>query len=351
MSATSIPVIDFSSFDADPNSRATRDIAEKVLHACRDVGFMYITGFTNPSPTLVDSVFDITHRLFDGSLSASDKIQYARAGKPTGYTDVGSEVLEPGTYDVKECYNIQKALLDPTHTPTEAELPAFLRDPETIGTLQEFARQCRALSIDVMRAMAVSLQMDVEWFVDRHDDACKDKGGDNLRLLHYPPVPEDVLESWKVGDGYDGKRAIRAGAHGDYGSLTLLFQRDESGLQVLDKHSPTERWIDAPVIPGAAVVNTGDLMEYWTRGLYKSTTHRVVIPTDSGSQRRPRYSVPYFSQPNDDVVLSPVPSPLVAASAAGGQFEGPTGTVKGDREDGEFTSFGYLMWRLTSTYK
>ncbi|KAJ3340884.1 hypothetical protein HDU93_006176, partial [Gonapodya sp. JEL0774] len=279
-----------------------------------DVGFMYVTGFSEPTPVVIDGMFDLAKRLFV-NLTPEEKLRYARAGKPSGFTDVGTETLEPGVFDVKECYNLARRVLDPRRGgPTEEELPSFLRETANLVILREFVSQSHELSLRVLRAFAISLQLDPEFFVEKHSYDLDDEGGDNLRLLHYPPVPDHVLEKWKEGGFVEGKRAIRAGAHGDYGSLTLLFQRDESGLQVLDKHTDGDVWIDAPVIPGSVVVNTGDLMEYWTRGLYKSTTHRVAIPVDIGSQKRSRYSIPFFVQPNDDVVLSPVPSPLIADS-------------------------------------
>jgi isopenicillin N synthase-like dioxygenase len=64
------------------------------------------------------------------------------------------------------------------------------------------------------------------------------------------------------------KRIVRAGAHTDYGALTIL-NAEEPGLQVL-RHDPEDRnrtqWYSVPLVPGAFVINLGDLMQRWTNG-------------------------------------------------------------------------------------
>lgn len=76
------------------------------------------------------------------------------------------------------------------------------------------------------------------------------------------------------------------------GSITLLFQKDVGGLQIL---LPTgkDEWLDAPVDNDAVLVNVGDLMEFWTGGQLKSTVHRVSLPR-SPEEAGPRFSIAYF---------------------------------------------------------
>lgn len=116
-----------------------------------------------------------------------------------------------------------------------------------------------------------------------------------LRFLKYPRGGESEY-----------KEPVRAGAHSDYGSVTLLFQKDVPGLEV--QASRTE-WISAPLIPGAITVNVGDQMELWTNGLFKSTMHRVTFLPEHN--HLDRYSMPYFVQANSDTPLAPVPSQFV----------------------------------------
>jgi len=115
-----------------------------------------------------------------------------------------------------------------------------------------------------------------------------------LRILHYPAVENHDVDE------------IRAGSHTDYGSITLLFQHEIGGLEVQAGRS---RWISAPVIPGTAIINLGDCLEYWTNGLFKSTRHRVVFRQETAA--RDRYSMVYFCQGYEGVSLDPVPSHIV----------------------------------------
>jgi isopenicillin N synthase-like dioxygenase len=107
---------------------------------------------------------------------------------------------------------------------------------------------------------------------------------------------------------------IRAGAHSDYGSITLLFQMPgQPGLEIL---TPENEWSPVPVNPHndkdpPILVNIGDLLSYWTNGLLKSTVHRVIFPKGDGAGAADRYSMAYFCHPQDDAKLLPVPSPVV----------------------------------------
>lgn len=117
------------------------------------------------------------------------------------------------------------------------------------------------------------------------------------------------------------EKDIRAGAHSDYGSLTLLFQcPGQPGLEIL---TPDQRWAPVPVYPDDLVgypfppilVNIGDMLSYWTAGLLKSTIHRVVFPSDGpgdlDSRQQDRYSIAFFCQPIGSTELVPVPSRVV----------------------------------------
>ena len=194
-------------------------------------------------------------------------------------------------------------------------------------TMVDFFDRCKELHRLVMGAIALGLGYEEGFF----DDYVK-TGDNTLRLLHYPPVAREVFEK--------NKGAVRAGAHTDYGSITLLFQDDRGGLQV--KNAQGE-WEDVTPIPGTVVVNAGDLLARWSNNKIVSTTHRVVNPPlkkqDEEALRElgeypARYSVAYFCNPDFDKLIEALP-----------------GTWEADGKKYPAINSGeYLVQRLTATY-
>jgi isopenicillin N synthase-like dioxygenase len=93
---------------------------------------------------------------------------------------------------------------------------------------------------------------------------------------------------------------IGIGAHRDFGCITLLMQDNVGGLQVLDKC--TGEWLDVKPVPGAYVVNLGNLMMRWTNHKYTSNLHRVM-----NFSRNERYSIPYFFTGNPNFEFDCIP--------------------------------------------
>lgn len=168
----------------------------------------------------------------------------------------------------------------------------------------------------------------------------------------YPPIQAST-------SGYDTAVDIRAGAHSDYGSLTLLFQRpSQPGLEIL---TPETTWAPLAVSPPGTqddafppiLVNVADLLSHWTNGLLKSTVHRVVFPEGGGEDR---YSIAYFCHPTNDTKLVPVPSEMVrkrlsARKGTGGRAAGEgEGGGHGGVQKAAITAEEHLNNRLAATY-
>jgi isopenicillin N synthase-like dioxygenase len=185
----------------------------------------------------------------------------------------------------------------------------------------EFHDTCKKLHIEVMRAIAVGMDLSEDYF-----DSYTDVGDNTLRLLHYPEVPKDVFTSNKL--------QVRAGEHTDYGSITLLFQDQRGGLQV---KSPDGTFVDATPIPGTVVVNAGDLLARWSNDTIKSTLHRVVEPPapEEGDVHPARYSIVYFCNPNFDRKIEAI--------------QGTYGREEERKYEG-INSGEYLVQRLAATY-
>lgn len=215
-------------------------------------------------------------------------------------------------------------------------------------TLLDFQRSCFRLCDQILTLFARALDIEEDWFTSRHDPS-KGPTGTVFRLLYYPRVEE-----------YDDKIDIRAGAHSDYGSITLLFQQaGQPGLEIKPPDGGGDEWVSVPVDPARPsgadttngchakalpiLVNIGDLLEDWTGGLLKSTVHRVIFPRDGGEKAN-RYSIAYFCHPLDDAELEPVPSELVREHAE------KTGKGTRRRDGKVLTARDHLMERLGRSY-
>ncbi|UJJ33149.1 isopenicillin N synthase family dioxygenase [Halopseudomonas maritima] len=274
----SIPVIDFSPFiNGDAAARA--EVARQMRQASSDWGFFYLSGCCMPADQLAQA-FAASKALF--ALSDDDKqaIAWQNAESNRGYVGVRRERLDPGKPgDLKEAFNLAPDSKDGPRNLWPAALPAFR--PQMEGFLAE----CIATADRVLEAFAVALDQPDDFFVKAHN-----RHHHTLRLLHYPALP--------AGFAPQGGET-RAGAHTDYGSITLLFQDDAGGLEVRTRAG---EWLAATPIPGTVVVNTGDLMQRWTNHVFCSTPHRVNVPPQA--QQRDRYAIAFFGYPNHDAEIA-----------------------------------------------
>ncbi|KAJ3414841.1 hypothetical protein HDV05_005998 [Chytridiales sp. JEL 0842] len=308
---------------SDPSRR--REIRQRLLESLRDDGFLYITGHNIPAD-LINTIFTISSAFF--SQPADYKSQYAyNPSVNTGYVSPSREKLNPNSTqsDSKEAFNICKFI------PPHAQLSSF---PEEFKLNQDkievFAKMVHGLCMTLLRELAGALGVEEDYFLERH--RYEEPSGDILRFLCYPAIRE--ASNYSISP----QPLIRAGGHSDYGSLTILFQKDIGGLEVLlgDRDTNKEQlvWTPVPVIKDAVVVNAGDLLEFWTGGLIKSTVHRVVGNTDSDKGRQ---SIAYFCHPCDKTMLETIPSDLVHAHS-----KQNAKNTKGGRTEGgqEFTAGG-----------
>jgi isopenicillin N synthase-like dioxygenase len=268
--ATQVPLIDFAPF-REGDRQAQAQVAQQVYAACHEIGFMYLQNHGIPQ-ALLDDLLRQSAAFF--GLPASEKNQVARSPETNcGYVGLQQERLNPvNPGDLKEAFNM-------------GEQVRWLPDqPAFQAAVSEFYRYCTTIvAPNVLRAFAIALNLPDNFFEDKHGRSYF------LRLLHYPPVSATLQPG-----------QLRAGEHTDYGSITLLLQDSVAGLEVRSRQGD---WIAAPPIPGTVVVNVGDALQRWTNNRLSSTPHRVVVPSGE-DERRSRYSVALFCDPNPEVKLS-----------------------------------------------
>lgn len=273
---TQIPIVDFDGIWSSDPSRQAKTAAE-LRAALEAYGFLYLRNHGVPA-SVVDALFAQSRALFSLPSEAKEALRQNRSGKH-GYEGVARQALgdNPGG-DLKEIF--QSGPERPGATPNiwPKDLPKFR---EAILAFHEAATKA---GDRLMSAVAISLGLPENYFARffDHSEAL-------LRLLHYPPVQGPVVPG-----------QLRAGAHTDFVGITLLFNDYEGGLEI---QAPDGAWIPVPALWGAAIINTGDLMERWTNGQFRSSLHRVAMPVGEAA-KRDRYSVAFFHGPNEDAVIS-----------------------------------------------
>ncbi|MEM6382433.1 MAG: 2-oxoglutarate and iron-dependent oxygenase domain-containing protein [Pseudomonadota bacterium] len=303
-----IPVLNYQDFLSGDKQRFVEDLGI----ACRQSGFMLLTGH-GIDPQQISSTFACARAFFALDQVEKDRLAISNSKHDRGYVGTGTEKLDEksGKIDQKEAFNIGADLSpDDPRVLLGEPFRGVNQWPAGMGefrqTLMGYYDSMVALAIDMHRALALDLGLSEDYFTDLIDDPIA-----ILRLLRYPATR-----------GVEGD--IGAGAHSDYGSLTLLMTDGTPGLQVQPRGS--DGWVDVPHVDGAFVINLGDLLMRWSNDVYVSTRHRVIPPA------RERYSIAFFFQPNADAVVDALPG---------------TGT---DNKYAPVTSADYLHSRLAATY-
>jgi isopenicillin N synthase-like dioxygenase len=297
----SIPIVDLST--------EKPELLKQIRYACEVVGFLTVTNH-GIDEALIERFYEAKVAFFKRNQAQKEKYRM-REGTVRGYFGQGDENLEQVGDDASEIQKetLRKAsgIVDknaPVNKPsdtkegldlngadasgasawsTPGEVPDELR-----GVEAEYSAALRGLSERMMKLVALALDEPEDKYT-KHMDKCLA----TLRALHYPPPNMSQRQ---------GEQVIGAGAHTDYGLITLLRQDLVGGLQVLNWKEQV--WVHAYPVPNSFVVNFGDMLAMWSNNRVKSTIHRVVhlAPTD-------RYSSPYFVAPNADCVITPEGEP------------------------------------------
>ncbi|KAF8076621.1 hypothetical protein FPV67DRAFT_1405984 [Lyophyllum atratum] len=304
-----IPVIDFTTFREAAGQSERKHIAEKIVSAFKNSGFIYLAGHGISSST-IQSAFGKSDAFFRMPPETKARLAWEDPRSNRGYVKVGRErvtqsadpaeiaALRAKAPDFKESMEIGRDWDAEwkNQWPQESDAPQFKR------TMLDFYQTCHDLHVSVMRSIALGLDLEESFFDSKVNEQCH-----NLRLLSYPPVKTSLLQ----GDGQ-----ARAGAHSDrkpadYGTLTLLFQDSVGGLEVKNPH--TGDFVPATPIPGTIVVNVGDLLARWSNDVLRSTLHRVVAPPAkqiSGTEAMTpaRQSIAFFCNPNFSAEVACLPN-------------------------------------------
>ena len=281
----SIPSIDFRLALSEDEGERARFVSE-VGDALKDIGFFALTHHGIPR-TLVDDTYAKCDAFFD--LDEPTKRTYLQPdiGHQRGYTAFGVEHAKDNLApDLKEFWQTGRPYPDDGTVPTypqnvwpTAHVAGFQATTETLFSSME------TLAQHLLSACSTYLGMPEDWLPNMSHH-----GNTIMRMIHYPPLDESMP-----------KGAVRSAAHEDINFITLLVTATADGLEVMDHDGS---WIQVQGDQDAIIVDSGDMLQNLTNGLFKSTTHRVVNPKDSNTRR---YSMPMFVHPRNEIDLTPHP--------------------------------------------
>lgn len=268
-----IPIIDISGFLAG-DEPATEKAVTELRYALENVGFFIIAGH-GIDWSLVDTAYAQAKRFFDLPDAAKEKIAIAGSFSEK-YGQRGYMGFTGDAYGSRRAMNrLESFYLG--HEKEKNRWPEGMDDFQ--GAMLDYIDAVRGLAYGMLPLYARALELDADFFSEYFQNPAV-----SFRAAHYAPAGDDP-KAWGIIP------------HTDRAFMTLLPANNVAGLQIRPDGS---EWLDAPFVPNAFIVNSGDTLRRWTNDRFLSTPHRVAPPTQD------RYSLPYFYSPSTDKVMAPI---------------------------------------------
>lgn len=281
-----IPTVDFQlALSELEQDRET--FVQDVGNALKDIGFFALINHGIPR-SLIDETYRQCDAFFDLDEATKRTYLQPNIAHQRGYTAFGVEHAKDNPApDLKEFWQAGRPYPNDGSTPTYPQnvwptehVEEFQKTTEKLYTGMELLAQ------RLLEACSLYLGQEATWLPDMSVE-----GNTIMRMIHYPPLDDSMPEG-----------AVRSAAHEDINFITLLVTATADGLEVMD-HDGT--WIKVQGDQDAIIVDSGDMLQNLTNGLFKSTTHRVVNPKHANTRR---YSMPMFVHPRNEIDLTPHPT-------------------------------------------
>ena len=293
----SIPVVDLKDFFSEHKKKS---FIKEVGNALENIGFFAVKNH-RISEALLNKVYNSSTKFFNLSDDVKMKYEKPEILRQRGYTSFGQEHAKgSNSPDLKEFYMVAnqevggKSPFGPNIWPDE--VPELKEDSlkmySHLEKLSDILLECCAEYIGAKSDFFTSMSKDSDTI---------------LRIIHYPPIGPDVPAG-----------SIRSGAHEDINLITLLCSSTARGLELLQRNG---EWLSVETGSEYVIVDSGDMIQNITNGLFRSTTHRVVNPPEIKERR---FSVPFFVHPRKEIDLSPIDSCI---SKTGGSAKYPNITA------------------------
>jgi isopenicillin N synthase-like dioxygenase len=279
-----IPVIDVARYFETDSYSELEAVATQLREACLNVGFFSITGHQFPQD-LLDQTFVEARRFFTLPMDSKNALLMDRPDWPVkavGYLPVNNFKLPARdrgnlneTFVVKRDHLVG---LEDNQWPDDDQLPEFRANAEL------YAREIELLAKRLLPIYARALELDRDYFT-----AAFTRPLYRLRMTHYPLIEQKAANEYGIAP------------HVDTTFFTLLAQKSP-GLVIYSEIR--QCWIHAPVIEGAFIVNTGELLKQWSNDLFVSVKH--FANNNTGDEAR--YSIPFFFNANPDYKMECLPT-------------------------------------------
>ncbi len=302
MSKIEIPVVFVKDFLSGGSAR--EGFVKLVGDSLRDIGFFAVADH-NLTPDLLAGAYQSAAEFFELPVASKMACQPDNAAGQRGYTGLYVEhAKDSGAPDLKEFYQVGRVDVEDAHEVHRpygpnvwpAQIPSFQERMSTLYKAQD------KLGRLLLEACALYMGEQQDLFADMVAE-----GDTIIRVLYYPPVPDEAPDG-----------AIRAAAHEDINLITILPGATASGLELLGRDG---EWLEVEAQHDHVIVDSGDMLQNISNGLFRSTTHRVVNPSDRASKR---YSMPCFVHPVREADLTPLPG---CVAKTGGKVLYPSTTA------------------------
>ncbi|MBJ7339239.1 2-oxoglutarate and iron-dependent oxygenase domain-containing protein [Mycolicibacterium sp.] len=304
-----LPVLDLSTANDDVD--AFRQALREAAHTS---GFFYLTGH-GISHAQIAEVLTLARIFFDLPVAEKNEVSQLKSAQFRGYSRVGGEFTN-GEVDWREQIDIgpERPTIEGAQGYWRLQGPnLWPQRPSTFrSAFESWGESLSTVGLRLLRHWAVSLGAAEDLF----DPAFADLPATLIKVVHYP-------------GSADNPQGV--GAHKDSGVLTLLLVEEGSeGLQV---ELSAGTWVDVPPLPGAFIVNIGELLEVATGGYLRATRHRVIAPRPGAD----RVSIPYFLNPALDATIPIITLPPELAALSRG--------VEADPANPIFDTYGENAWK------
>ena len=312
--AGQVPVIDIAELVSDAGNADANKAIKEIATACQTWGFFQVVNHSIADDLIAD-VWAQTRNFF--ALPTAEKSQIMRSKEnPWGFYN---NELTKNQRDKKEVFDFTQEGVDPIYGQIN-RWPAG-RD-RFRAVMMNYFDACTKLSLDLLEAFCLGLNLPAEHmhadFADHHTGF--------IRLNYYPvkdPLADSAIEHQAQAD-------LGIHHHTDAGALTVLMQDEVGGLQVYKDGL----WYDIPPVPGAMVINTGDMMQVWSNDVYRAAIHRVMA-----METNERYSIPFFFNPSAESQISPLPTVITDQNPS--RYRAiQWAEFRGARSDGDYADYG-----------